>query len=80
MKDLFGNDNALKMRDSKGRYATPLKAYADKAKHDAEYWRFQAEKYMRLYDSIAWMLGYKDRIIKKLKDEIQSKRLSDKSK
>ena len=67
MNDLFGNDKALKMRDSKGRYATPLKAYADKAKKDAEYWKFTAEKYKRMYEAVVKMLTYKDRMIQKMK-------------
>ena len=72
MKDLFSNDKALKMRDSKGRYATPLKAYADRAKHDSEYWRFEAMKYFRMYQSIAKILICKDRLINKLKSRCSS--------
>ena len=69
MKTLFDNDPALKMRDSKGRYATPERAYADKAIKELAYWKFQAEKFRRMYESVVWMIGYKDRIIKKLKGE-----------
>lgn len=67
MKDLFSNDKALKPRDQKGRYATPLKAYADRAKHDAEYWRFEAMKYYRMYQAVTKRLIYLERLFDKLK-------------
>ena len=79
-KTLFDNDPAFKMRDSKGRYATPERAYADKAIKELAYWKLRAEKFRRMYESVVWMVGYKDRIIKKLENGIQVKRLSTKSK
>ena len=38
---LFGNDPALKMRDNHGRYATPERAYADKAIRQLAYWKYE---------------------------------------
>ena len=74
MKDLFGYDEVVikrqsKTRDTLGRYATKERAYADKAKRDAEYWRFMAEKYRRMYQSVAHLIAIKDRIINKMKGE-----------
>ena len=48
MKSLFsGNDPSLKMRDGHGRYATPERAYADKARRELIYWKLETEKYRR---------------------------------
>jgi hypothetical protein len=69
MKTLFDNDPAMKMRDSHGRYATPERAYADKAKKELAYWKLKAEKFKRMYESAVWLVDYKDRVIKKLKGE-----------
>ena len=47
--DLFANDPAMGMRDSKGRFATPERAYADKAIEENKFLRFEVEKYKRAW-------------------------------
>lgn len=44
---LFDHDPVMKCRDSKGRFATPERAYADKAIKENNYLRYEREKYMR---------------------------------
>ena len=46
---LFGNDPAMRMRDSRGRFATPERAYADKAIAGNRVLRLQVEKYKRAW-------------------------------
>ena len=58
---LFGNDPALKMRDNHGRYATPERAYADKAIRELAYWKLETEKYKRMYESVVKVLNIKNR-------------------
>ena len=64
---LFGNDPALKMRDDKGRYATPERAYADKARRELAYWKLETEKYRRMYLSVVKMLNERNRELYKIK-------------
>lgn len=71
MKTLFDNDPVMKMRDRRCRYATPERAYADKAIKDLAYWKLRAEKFRRMYESVVWMVEYKDKIIQKLKGKQQ---------
>lgn len=47
--DLFANDPAMRMRDSKGRFATPERAYADKAIAENKMLRLQVEKFKRAW-------------------------------
>lgn len=53
--DLFANDPALRFRDSKGRFATPERAMADKAIEQNRYLRLEVEKYRRAYLAAASM-------------------------
>lgn len=57
MKDLFANDEAMRLRDSRGRFATPERAYADRVAQENKLLRlkvdrlsYEREKYFR-----AWM-------------------------
>ena len=68
MKSLFsGNDPALKMRDDHGRYATPERAYADKARRELTYWKLETEKYRRMYESVVKVLNDRNRDLYKIK-------------
>ena len=64
---LFGNDPALKFRDNKGRYATPERAYADKAIRQLAYWKNETEKYRRMYESVVKVLNEKNRELYRIK-------------
>ena len=66
---LFGNDPALKMRDNKGRYATPERAYADKAIRQLAYWKNETEKYRRMYESVVKVLNHKNRVLYELRKD-----------
>ena len=66
---LFGNDPALKMRDNKGRYATPERAYADKAIRQLAYWKNETEKYRRMYESVVKVLNHRNRKLYELKKD-----------
>ena len=80
MKSLFsGNDPALKMRDSHGRYATPERAYADKAIRELAYLKLETEKYKRMYESVVKVLNIKNRERYELNKKEYVKRLSKES-
>ena len=66
---LFGNDPTLKMRDNHGRYATPERAYADKARRELAYWKFETEKYRRMYESVVKVLNDRSRELYELKKD-----------
>lgn len=53
--DLFANDPTMRFRDSKGRFATPEMAIADKAIEQNKYLRLEVEKYRRAYLAAASM-------------------------
>ena len=53
--DRFADDPALRFRDSKGRFATPERAMADKAIEQNKYLRLEVEKYRRAYLAAASM-------------------------
>lgn len=53
--DLFANDPTMRCRDSKGRFATPQRAMADKAIEQNKYLRLEVEKYRRAYIAAASM-------------------------
>jgi phage shock protein A len=50
---LFENDPAVRPRDKKGRFATPLRAYADKAIEENKVLKFQVEKYKRAWIAVS---------------------------
>ena len=64
---LFGNDPALKMRDNHGRYATPERAYADKAIRQIAYWKNETEKYRIMYESVVKVLNHRNRELYRIK-------------
>ena len=66
---LFGNDPALKLMDNKGRYATPERAYADKAIRQLAYWKNETEKYRRMYESVVKVLNERNRELYELKKD-----------
>ena len=53
--DLFANDPTMRFRDSRGRFATPERAMADKAIEQNKYLRLEVEKYRRAYLAAASM-------------------------
>lgn len=65
---LFEKDPALKLRDNKGRFATPLRAYADKAIEENKILKCQVEKFRR-----AWLASAKK--ARRLEDELKELRM-----
>lgn len=57
MKDLFANDKAIQFRDSKGRFATAERAYADREHKENIMLRLKLNKLIRDRDKYfrAWM-------------------------
>ena len=72
---LFGNDPAMVCRDRMGRFATPERAYADRAIEENKYLRHERDKYMRSYFAAADMASHWQRKYMELKEKIQSIRL-----
>lgn len=54
--DLFENDESLRLRDMKGRFATPERAYADRILVENKRLRLELDKYKFLYEKYfrAW--------------------------
>ena len=69
---LFDHDPAMKCRDSKGRFATPERAYADKAIKENNYLRYEREKYMRAWHAAAEMASYWQRKYLALQEQIKA--------
>ena len=67
MEGLFDKDPAMRMRDSKGRFATPERAYADKAIAENRKLRFLVQKYKR-----AWFASVE--YANKVEEELKSLR------
>ena len=68
---LFGNDPALKMRDSRGRYATADRAYADKAIRENKFLRHEVEKYRRSYLAAGELASMYHRELLKVKEQLK---------
>lgn len=68
---LFDKDPALRMRDSKGRFATPERARADKAIEENRYLRMQVEKFKRAYLAAGEMSSRYHRELLKVKAELK---------
>ena len=66
---LFGNEPALKLRENRGRYATPERAYAYKARRQLAYWKNETEKYRRMYESVVKVLNNKNRVLYELRKD-----------
>lgn len=58
MEELFANDPVMKCRDSKGRFATREKAYAERAANENRYLQLEREKYLRAYLSASSMASH----------------------
>ena len=69
--DMFANDPSMKMRDSKGRFATPERARADKAIEENKMLRLQVEKYRRAYLAAGEMSAMYHRELVKVKEELK---------
>lgn len=69
--DMFANDPSMKMRDSKGRFATPERARADKAIEENKMLRLQVEKYKRAYLAAGEMSAMYHRELVKVKEELK---------
>lgn len=61
----FENDPAMRPRDNKERFATPLRAYADKAIEENKVLKFQVEKFKRAWIASA---NHARRLENELKD------------
>ncbi len=62
METLFTTTDT-KARDSKGRFATPERAYAERAKRENQYLKLECERYKRAYfaavdDAADWKRKY----------------------
>jgi regulator of replication initiation timing len=68
---LFDNDPALRMRDSKGRFATPERARADKAIEENKYLRLEVEKYRRAYLAAGSMSARYHRELLEVKEQLK---------
>lgn len=68
---LFDNDPALRMRDRKGRFATPERAYADKAIEENKFLRHQVEMYRRSYLAAGDMASRYHRELLKVKEQLR---------
>ena len=71
-RGLFGNDPALKYRDSRGRFATADRAYADKAIRENNFLRSEVEKYKRSYFAAADLDSHWQRKYEELKQSIKT--------
>ena len=72
--EMFANDPTLRMRDSKGRFATPEKALYDRVIEENKMLRLQVEKYKRAWLSAGEMASIYHRALIKVKDEIKELR------
>ena len=72
--DMFANDPAMKPRDSRGRFATPEKARADKALEENKYLRLQVERFKRAWFAASEMSSYYHRALIKVEDELREVR------
>ncbi len=70
MESLFEKDPAMRMRDSRGRFATPERAYADKAIEENKRLRFLCEKYKRAWFACASHAASLERELKDLRNKI----------
>ena len=68
---LFDNDPALIPRDSKGRFATPERAYADRAIEENKLLRIQVERYKRMYFASADLASHWQRKYKELCERVK---------
>lgn len=53
--ELFPNTPEMRCRDSKGRFATPEMAYADRVSRENRFLRLEREKYKRAFFAAADM-------------------------
>jgi len=69
---MFARDPALIPRDSKGRFATPERAYADKALKENRRLRSECERFKRSYYAAADLAAYWQRKHDALQEKIKS--------
>ena len=70
MDGLFDKDPALRMRDSRGRFATPERAYADKAIDENKKLRLLCDKYKRAWMSMVNRCSKAENELKELRTKI----------
>ena len=70
MKELFDTSEA-RHRDSKGRFATRDKAYADRVARENSYLRLERERYMRAYFAAADMSSHWQRKYIELREKVK---------
>ena len=68
---LFPNDETNRHRDSRGRFCTPEREYADKAIEQNKRLRYDREKYIRAYFSAAKKASMLERELHDLKLKIK---------
>ena len=70
--NLFANDASMRLRDSKGRYATAERAYADRIDAENKLLRLEVNKYKNLYEKYfrAWqaVVNYSGKLERKMKE------------
>lgn len=71
-RSLFGNDPTMRPRDRKGRFATPERAYADKAIEENNWLRHEREKYMRSYFAAADLATHWQRKYLELREKVKA--------
>lgn len=69
---MFAKDPALIPRDSKGRFATLERAYADKAISENRYLRNECEKYRRSYFAAADLASHWQRKYLELQEKVKA--------
>ena len=66
----FQKDPAMRLRDRKGKFATPLKAYADKAIEENKTLRLQCEKFKRAWLAVSQRANKAERELLELRKKI----------
>jgi phage shock protein A len=69
---MFSRDPAIIPRDSKGRFATPERAYADKALKENRRLRSECERFKRSYYAAADLAALWQRKYQELQEKIKS--------
>lgn len=67
---LFDKDPSMRLRDSRGRYATPLRAYADKAIEENKRLRAEKDKWFRAWKVTRARAGRLEKELMELRKKI----------
>jgi hypothetical protein len=72
MEELFTNDINMRCRDSKGRFATPERAYADRVVQENKFLRLERERYKRSYFAAADLATHWQRKYLELREKVKA--------